>query len=386
MIVGNRLRSLCATCFFGFSILVVPGVPIAQEVGEDARLSNLYFCNFDTPASDPGTWTPTTENLPFDVWLSPTTSSADGGIVICGGTPDILFLDRGRVVTSLPFDTSGGSVWNYVVSRDGSAVAYRVGDSVDIQLRNRVGETHEFSPPRTIPFASYANALYGVLCLSNQGETLVLRDMAAGGRLFVMDVSFQPPRLVELYRVYAGSRLAHEAVLSADGKCVFFMVDNQAVFSHYENGLWTPPEDLLIDGRITDVRITDCNTDASWLLSGNKVIERTGETFTTRCEITPPEDLPFYYQQISEDGQTVAFILSDPETQEWKYTGEPPPRDRLYVAQLDKADGEYQARTTLLDEGNDISFRLLADGRSILWWSSGIYMPDPSAVSEWTLH
>ena len=234
---------------------------------------------------------------------------------------------------------------------------------VDIYIRTRIADSMDLSQPRGI-----RAPIPGTLCyLSNDAKAMLLRTGSGGpDSLYALNEGADG-KWRESW-LYTSGRLGYTPVMSADGKWVFFHADGDSFYSHYENGAWKGAKMLWTTGG-ENADVSACNYDATCLDCLYWILHREGDVFEKVWEFEPP-DWSINYPQISEDGRTVAFTISEslPSRPYWDGSIAPYPMMSLYVARLEEqADGEPQVQLKVIDMGKGISFRLYGDGKHILW-------------------
>ena len=371
--------------FIGFllSILtscVIQSVLVPRASGQDGVevpvSLDLYYCgDIDQPAAEPGKWEPTARDFHFDLFLSQSNVSGDGSFLIYTTNESdprkvtclIKSLNEGVVRGDIPLHPEEVEyVSNPVVSSDGSSIAYWAKDlsgKVDIYIRTRIAGSMDLSEARGIHTPIPGTLHY----LSNDAKSILIRVGSVGGdRLYVLNEDVDG--VWKENRIYTSGRLDYTPVMSGDGKWVFFHADGDSFYSHYENGAWKGAKMLWTTGG-ENADVSACNYDATWLDCRYWILHREGDVFEKMWEFEPPAP-SVDYPQISEDGRTVAFTISEsvPSRPYWDGSIAPYPMMSLYVARLEEqADGEPQVQLKVIDMGKGISFRLYGDGRHILW-------------------
>jgi len=358
---------------------------------------DLYVYNLSAPILEQDEWVPLTMQFPDDrTGLHLASASPDLSVAVSRGSPyplsaardsaiEIHFLEGGRVIKSIPLHEKEADIRSICLSRTGSAVAYVVeeeGQNFDIYAiywRKQIEGMREFSPAQVIYRTQHPTLSPNIIGVSDDGETVLWCERRFGGSdavVVMRDLSSGRFTPVQLLGGGEGGSITHSYNMSGNGNWAFFEVhraplgsdleDDVTVYSHYDGESWSQIQTLIVDGE-AGLDVDDCNTDATWLRSGTRIICRIGDEFRTVWSFERSHNT-VWPAQMSEDGKIVAFTEFDYEGAP-RSSGADPIISQIFlkVARYDDSGETPTVSVDLLFVADEIDFRMIEDGSKIYW-------------------
>jgi hypothetical protein len=232
--------------------------------------------------------------------------------------------------------------------------------------------------------------------ISDDGETLLWNETVGSGsnKLVVLknasDPTSEPVELVHVNNMTTVD-------ISGDGNWAYAFVwdsrnpddhssvksDRITMYSHYENGSWSPIKPLVIDGEIkADWLVGDLNYDSTFLDFGSNVVKRVNDTFSVNYKIPMPRD-GMIAPRITDDGQTVIFMAIDDPNYDYHFPDYYQRRSDAMVIAVHENENDEFTTNYIVDEGYSMHFAYSKLTDTILWTAYDEDPTDWTKVQEW---